>query len=86
MQWSYKAKEIMRNQCIDFSIELQENIYRTLDEINRRKIDNGLEPLKRITKEVVEQTILNVINNTPVGGDIQKQEKDFFEHKKVMYQ
>ena len=71
MQWSYKARELMRNQCIDFSIYLQENIYSTLDKINRKRIDQGLDPLKRITKEVVEQTILNVINDTPPGGDIE---------------
>lgn len=71
MQWSYKARELMQNQCIDFSIDLQENIYNTLDKINRKRADQGLEPLKRITKEVVEQTILNIITDTPSGGDIQ---------------
>jgi len=64
----------MQNQCIDFSIDLQENIYNTLDKINRKRADQGLEPLKRITKEVVEQTILNIIIDTPSGGDIQNRE------------
>jgi len=74
MQWSSKARELMQNQCIDFSIDLQENIYNTLDKINRKRANQGLEPLKRITKEVVEQTILRIINDTPSGGDIQNRE------------
>lgn len=74
MQWSYKARELMQNQCIDFSIDLQENIYNTLDKINKKRMQNGLDPKKRITKDIVEQTILNIINDTPPGGDIQNRE------------
>jgi len=76
MQWSSKAKELMRNQCIDFGMDLEQNIYKTFNEINRKRIQNGLDPLKRITKDIVEQTILNIIIDTPPGGDIQTKEKE----------
>jgi hypothetical protein len=86
MQWSSKAKELMRNQCIDFGMDLEQNIYKTFNEINRKRIQNGMDPLKRITKGTVEQTILNIIIDTPPGGDIQNQEKENIAFEKVMYQ
>lgn len=86
MQWSKKAKEIMRNECIDFGMDMEQNVYKTFDEINRKRIQNGLEPKKRITRDIVEQTILNVINDTPYGGDIQNKEKEIFAFEKVMFQ
>lgn len=86
MQWSKKAREIMRNQCIDFGMDLEQNIYKTFNEINKKRIEYKLEPKKRITRDIVEQTILNVINDTPPGGDIQKQEKEIFAFEKVMFQ
>ena len=86
MQWSKKAREIMQNQCIDFGMNLEQNIYKTFNEINKKRIEYKLEPKKRITRDVVEQTILNVINDTPPGGDIQKQEKEIFAFEKEMYQ
>ena len=85
MQWSYKARELMRNECIGFSVDLEEDIYKTLNEINNKRIEYGLEPKKRITKDIVEQTILNIINNTPPGGDIQKVENKNFAYE-VMFQ
>ena len=86
MQWSKKAREIMQNQCIDFGMDLEQNIYKTFNEINKKRIKYKLEPKKRITKDIVEQTILNIINDTPPGGDIQKQEKEIFAFEKVMFQ
>jgi len=86
MQWSKKAREIMRNQCIDFGMDLEQNIYNTFNKINKKRTEYGLEPRKRITKDVVEQTILNIINDTPLGGDIQNQEKEIFAFEKVMFQ
>ena len=86
MQWSKKAREIMRNQCIDFGMDLEQNIYKTFNEINKKRMEYKLEPKKRITRDIVEQTILNIINDTPPGGDIQKQEKEIFAFEKVMFQ
>lgn len=86
MQWSSKARELMRNQCIDFGMDLEQNIYKTFNEINNKRIGCGLEPKKRITKDIVEQTILNIIIDTPPGGDIQTKEKEHIVFEKVMYQ
>jgi len=86
IQWSKKAREIMQNECIDFGMDMEQNIYKTFNEINGKRIQNGLEPKKRITRDIVEQTILNIINDTPPGGDIQNQEKESFAFEKVMFQ
>lgn len=86
MQWSSKAKELIQKECIDFGMDLEQNIYKTFNEINKKRIQNGLEPKKRITRDIVEQTILNIINDTPPGGDIQNQEKENFAFEKVMFQ
>ena len=86
MQWSKKAKEIVRDECISFSAVIEQNVYKTFNEINQKRIQNGLDPLKRITRDIVEQTILNIIIDTPPGGDIQNQEKEIFAFEKVMFQ
>jgi predicted oxidoreductase (fatty acid repression mutant protein) len=67
-------------------MDLEQNIYKTFNEINKKRIKYKLEPKKRITRDIVEQTILNIINDTPPGGDIQKQEKEIFAFEKVMFQ
>jgi hypothetical protein len=85
-QWSKKAKEIVRDECISFSAVIEQNIYKTFNEINRKRIQNGMDPLKRITKGTVEQTILNIIMDTPPGGDIQNKEVENIAFEKVMYQ
>lgn len=85
-QWSKKAKEIVRDECISFSSVIEQNVYKTFNEINRKRIQNGLDPLKRITRDTVEQTILNIIIDTPPGGDIQNQEKEIFAFEEVMFQ
>ena len=86
MQWSKKAKEIAQKECINFNADLICEIRKTFNEINKKRIEYKLEPKKRITRDVVEQTILNVINDTIIGGDIQTQEKEIIASEKVMYQ
>ena len=85
MQWSSKARELMQKECIDFGKNLTIDVYKTLEQINKKRVTNGLEPKKRITKEIVEQTILNLIIDTPPGGDKQNKEKEFFAQE-VMFQ
>jgi len=86
MQWSKRAKEVYERECINFSKDFEYFVYQTFEEINKKKIKYNLEPKKRITKDVVEQTILNLINDTNVRGDIQKQEKLYNAFDEVMYQ
>ena len=86
MQWSKRAKEIVKNECISFNVDLIKNVNKTFNDVNKKRIRYGFEPKKRITKDIVEQTILNMINDTSFGGDIQKQEKEnIFASDKVMF-
>ncbi|GAG12226.1 unnamed protein product [marine sediment metagenome] len=86
LQWSKRAREVFKNECVIFGEDFLCEIYKTFDNNNKYRIANKLETKKRITKDIVEQTILNVINDTPPGGDIQNQEKEIFAFEKVMFQ
>jgi len=74
LQWSKRAREIFQRECLSFSEDFIINIHKTLNEVNSKRIEYGMEPKKRITRDIVEQTILNIVNDTPFGGDIENKE------------
>ena len=85
LQWSKKAKEIVQRECIGFNVDFINNIHKTFNDVNEKRKEYGLEPKRRITRDIVEQTILNIVCDSLVGGDIQKQE-NIFAFDEVMFQ
>lgn len=75
-QWTTKAKQLLKQEQSDFEKEIKSNAPFILNMINEKRKQYKLRPWKRINKEVVEQTIIYLTENT-VMGDIERKEKDY---------
>ena len=79
VQWTRNAREYLKSELVngnqDFVESVEIEALFTLKEINRKRIFYGLKPLKRVSKDVVKQTIINITTDC-VAGDVSRNEID----------
>lgn len=80
VQWSSKAKEILQQERQEFEQQIKQTAPKILNKVNMSRNRYGLPPLKRITKEVIQETILYLLENT-VSGDVKSKKINKFEDR-----
>lgn len=92
VQWTRNARNFLKSEIDqgneDFVESVEIEALFTLKELNKKRLFYGLKPLRRISKDVVKQTIINMTTDDVVGDARRNELKDFetFEFNGGMYQ
>lgn len=71
MQWTKQARQYLLQEIQkdnqQFIKEIEKNVTHTLQQQNKKRQEYRLPPKKRITKEIIKQTIINLMTDTNPG-------------------
>ena len=77
MQWTKQARQYLQQEIQkdnhEFIKEIEKNVIHTLNQQNAKRQQYGLPPQKRVTKETIKQTIINLITDSRLG-DVERNE------------
>lgn len=86
MQWTKQARQYLQQEIQkdnhEFIKEIEKNVIYTLNQQNAKLKQCGLPSKHRVTKEIVKQTIINIITDTE-PGDVER--KEIKENREINY-
>ena len=84
VQWTSKARQMIQYEKESFAKEIEKKALITLIKENAKRQQYGLKPKHRIDKDVVKQTIINIVSDV-VLGDASRNKNNFL-NEGGMYQ
>lgn len=85
MQWTKQARQYLLQEIHkdnqQFIKEIQKNAVHTLQQQNAKRQEYRLPPHKRVTKDIIKQTIINLMTDNNLG-DAEKEETK----KQIIYE
>jgi len=86
MQWTKQARQYLLREIQkdnhEFIKEIEENVIHTLSQQNAKRKQYGRPPQKRVTKEIIKQTIINIITDTNPGDN---ERNEINENREINY-
>jgi len=86
MQWTKQARQYLKQEIQkdnhEFIKEIEENVIHTLSQQNAKRRYYGLPPQKRVTKEIIKQTIINLMTDTNPGDN---ERNEINENREINY-
>lgn len=89
MQWTKQARQYLLQEIHkdnkQFIKEIEENVTHTLNQQNDKRQQYKMPPHKRVTKEIIKQTIINLMTDNNLGDAEKEETKKIISYEGGMY-